>query len=97
MTMTISDKQRALVEKDQLDVQDACGTPTALRLQGTLEVKCPYTGQHFECEGPPGHVEAACENRESILTINGRDFIPNYGLTIYNCIVEDDTVYVNFN
>ena len=95
--MTDLDKQHALIEKHQLEVQDTCGTPTALRLQGTSEVKCPYTGQHFEHEGPPGHVEAACENRESILTINGRDFIPNYGLTIYDCVIEDATVYVHFN
>ena len=75
MTMTDLDKQRTLIEKHQLEVQDTCGTPTALRLQGTSEVKCPYTGQHFECEDPPGHVEAVCENRETILTINGNTLI----------------------
>ena len=33
---------------------------------------------------------------ETILKF-GRDFIPNYGFTFYDCIIEDDTVYVNVN
>ena len=97
VTMTITDleEHHTAVEKHQLEVQNTCGTPTALRLQGTSKVKCPYTGHYFECETPPGHVEAECENRETILTINGRDFIPNYGFTIYDCTINDDIVYVN--
>ena len=74
---------RTFLEKHQQEVQNEYGAPTALRLQGTSMIKFPYTGDHYDYPPPPGHVEAICEDRDTILTIGEREFVPSYGLTIF--------------
>lgn len=87
--------EQALVEKYQSEVQEEAGSPTALRLEGTTIVKCPYTGEHYDYKDTSaGHVEAMCEDREVVLSLGDRDFVPNYGFTILDCVVKDNIVYV---
>jgi hypothetical protein len=87
------------VEEMQKYLQEFCGIPVVLRLEGKTVVKCPYCGgRHHHRLWEAGNIEALCEDWDISITVNGRDFIPNYGYTIYKykLVKEDDSVHFEF-
>ena len=90
------ESSRVLIERHQEEVQHVCGTPIALRLLGTTTVECPHTGEHYHYPvEASGHVTAQCQDREAVLSISDREFMPNHGFTILDCIAENGIVCVN--
>jgi hypothetical protein len=65
-------------------LQQLCNIPVALRKEGETTVACPYCNESHFVGIVDGYVAADCDDRSSnVITINDREFVPNYGLVIY--------------
>lgn len=70
------------------------GYPVVLRQHGTTEIQCPYCRETHDHQHEPGHTRAQCNDElrsssTSGIIIDKRVFIPNYGYTILEYVVED--------
>ena len=76
----------------QEHLQEYHGVPVALRQQGMSSVKCPYCLKIHHHGPQPGYHPAGCDDDDHgmQIVISGRQFIPNYGCTIYECKVCDE-------
>lgn len=78
------------LEQMQRYLQEYYERPIALRQQGTTSVKCPYCEEMHEYDvKDTGHVVSVCEDRGMGIVIGDRHFVPGYGLTIIEYIVEN--------
>jgi hypothetical protein len=64
-------------------LQQLCSVPVALRREGETTITCPYcTKSHFVGLAD-GYTAADCDDRSNVIIINDREFVPNYGLVVY--------------
>jgi len=74
-------------------LQYQLGVPVALRNAVTQEILCPYCHQqHFHDQSEIGYTRALCgeEYAEATVTINEREFIPNYGYILFDFKLKPD-------
>lgn len=84
----------------QMYLQEFCGIPVALRHEGKTAINCcPHCGhRHVHSHWETGHTNALCKDKDRnvTITINGRDFIPNYGCVIHEHKLVSDGDDVHF-
>jgi len=88
----IADGVPMTVDQMQRYLQELYGFPVVLRQQGTTKINnCPCCGESHEHSPETEHHPGKCEEHERniMLTIGSRSFVPNYGCTILSYVSDD--------
>lgn len=82
----IADGVPMSLEQMRMHLQEHCGSPVALREQGTTSIKCPCCLQHHDHGPQPGHQPVGCDDESRFsgigIVVGKRHFVPNCGCTI---------------
>lgn len=72
------------------------GVPVAIRSAESPDVTCPYCSEkHFHDPSELGYARAQCAEifKDSVISINDREFVPNYGYILFEYKLKDGTTY----